>query len=221
MSGKYGDAWDRFPVVIGEQWTAGPHRFLCADILEDVDHVVETSGKVDVIYTDPPWNQAVLRKFYTYAYGSTGAPLLQEVLETFGILARATCPNGVIGVEFSATGTKPLVSVLGNPRAWIDGTYGASKTKLVLWLGTFRESPIGMVPPPRVHHGWELCEWAMDQFIRPGMKFLDPFCGAGNFPLRAAKRGALVTGVELIPRKLAQTLKAFEQAGFRVTREQV
>jgi DNA modification methylase len=63
---KYGDSWERFPIELGQTWcdeTTGSKVTVC-DLRNGIpDYML----KADMIYCDPPWNQANVNCFYTKA----------------------------------------------------------------------------------------------------------------------------------------------------------
>lgn len=54
--------------------------------------------------------------------------------------------------------------------------------------------------------------------LAPGLRVLDLFCGAGNFSLPAARRGAEVTGVDSQPLAIAAAARNAERLGFTSAR---
>jgi ubiquinone/menaquinone biosynthesis C-methylase UbiE len=52
--------------------------------------------------------------------------------------------------------------------------------------------------------------------IQPGMRVLDVACGTGNLTLPAAKRGAVVTGVDIAPNLLEQARENAKREGLNV-----
>jgi hypothetical protein len=48
------------------------------------------------------------------------------------------------------------------------------------------------------------------------MRFYDPCCGVGSYPILAAERGAIVFGSDIIPQKLANALWSLERQGHRI-----
>jgi hypothetical protein len=59
----YGEEGRAYPVAAGDEWTLGPHRFICASMFE---LPVPFPG-IDVVYADPPWNAAQLTQFHRKA----------------------------------------------------------------------------------------------------------------------------------------------------------
>jgi SAM-dependent methyltransferase len=52
--------------------------------------------------------------------------------------------------------------------------------------------------------------------LQPGMKVLDVACGSGNLALPAARRGALVTGVDIAPNLIEQARERAKQEGLTI-----
>ena len=64
---RYGDAGDRIPVKVGEEWAVGNSRILCGDIHWSEAEQFFGANSIDLIYCDPPWNQGMLTGFHTKA----------------------------------------------------------------------------------------------------------------------------------------------------------
>lgn len=70
MEFRYGNNWERFSINMNEIWSAGRNRILCADMIKVQDIMLSTLfhySKVDMVYCDPPYNQAMLSAFKTKA----------------------------------------------------------------------------------------------------------------------------------------------------------
>src|ERR671918_488445 len=52
--------------------------------------------------------------------------------------------------------------------------------------------------------------------LRPGMHVLDVACGTGNLALPAARRGAVVTGVDIAPNLIEQARENAKRGGLTV-----
>lgn len=207
--GRYGDAWERYPVQHGDVFRAGPHTLACLDVLGDQAAIRSLVGEVDLVYSDPPWTQGILNQFYRYA--DEEAPHLSDVLVAYAQLCQAVCPDGLVATEMGKNGMPVLSAAFESAGAQVLATgivtYGAQRIDAYLCVATFNPGRHDGQVIPEGLHAKQVVEWATKL---PGMTMLDPFCGAGTFPLAAASKGKRVTGTELIPRKLAQALAAFD-----------
>jgi len=62
----YGDEGVMFDVKPGEVWQAGQHRFVCSDLMES-DQFDEFVNYSTLVYTDPPYTQAMITGYRTKA----------------------------------------------------------------------------------------------------------------------------------------------------------
>lgn len=64
----YGTEGTAYPVKIGQVWTVAGHTFVCSDLREHSTLRDVLEGRtVDLLYSDPPWGQALLNGFRTKA----------------------------------------------------------------------------------------------------------------------------------------------------------
>lgn len=89
---KYGDAWERFPILPGEVWRAGTGRVAVHDIFEPLPAFVTDA---DLMFVDPPWNLGNLNCFYTKAgrtdYQTDFGRFAGRLFECVAEIAPATC----------------------------------------------------------------------------------------------------------------------------------
>jgi hypothetical protein len=62
----YGDAWEQFPIELGEVWgiSANESRVAVHDLFEPLPEFMKCA---DMLFVDPPWNQGNVNTFYTKA----------------------------------------------------------------------------------------------------------------------------------------------------------
>lgn len=60
----YGDAWEQFPIELGEIWKANQSKVAVHDIFNTLP---EFMYKADLLFIDPPWNLSNINSFYTKA----------------------------------------------------------------------------------------------------------------------------------------------------------
>jgi hypothetical protein len=64
----YGVEGKAFPVQPGEVWSVGDHLFVCSDLMESEQFDQVLKGVTPtILYSDPPWGQALLNGFRTKA----------------------------------------------------------------------------------------------------------------------------------------------------------
>lgn len=64
---QYGNAWEDFDIRKGEIWNVGPHKVMVGDVVKgDLSKLLDID-KIDLIFTDPPWNNQITRQFYKHS----------------------------------------------------------------------------------------------------------------------------------------------------------
>ncbi len=191
----------------------GPHKIMHGDVLRYSEEFLEMVGPaVDVVYTDPPWDERVLTGFYE-ASGVDKWLDFELFLCRLVALYEALCPDGLIILEFGYRAfDKHLLPILEASGAKTLGSfvtsYGLKKKPIDcrLWFGTFGNVDFISVFPPKLH-GREQVEWVVDTFIQPGMRVVDPCCGVGMQLLAAQKVCAIVYGAEINGKKVDKLVK--------------
>lgn len=61
------DGGENYPVQPGEVWHVGEHQIRCGDLMNGEDAEWLTNFKPALVYTDPPWGQALATGFRTKA----------------------------------------------------------------------------------------------------------------------------------------------------------
>jgi hypothetical protein len=223
VSGKYGTAAESYPVQEGETWSAGGvGRFRCCDFLTEDMGVLRdlVFAPLDGIHTDPPWNDSILRQFYKFA-GKGEAPTLKAFLGEFLRRLKELCPTGTILIDFGLPQLQCLKEAVHNQGLYFLGelpfTYGHARTEGTTLVVSGAPGPTAVSTGKP--HGLQATRELVTRFVSPGQLWFDPCCGVGLLPLEAVKRGALVCGTEIIPRKLANTLQAMHKRGARIVKE--
>ena len=213
---RYGNAIDRYPVVPGSVWAAGPHRFICGSVIEHADLICRHVPKVEALYTDPPWSDGNMTMFYTFAGKEPEGDWADLMDAAVSLIRRVTVPSCPLAFDMGVQFCDEFLGILrrhGFQLARCSATwYGSPRRPACLVLG-----------------GWQACEYpvldglggrglidaVMAHIVKPGTAYLDPFGGALVFGRAALRRGAVVYASELIPRKLACGLKALERFGLK------
>lgn len=193
----------------------GPHKIMCGDSVLDRDELIAQVGVVDVIYTDPPWNDGVVKMFYRRA-GLAPPGSFEALMAGFLGLYAELCPDGPIVVEMGFSGFEAFYRQVQASGALTCAAatafYGGRP--YVIWVGTFGE--ILDVTVPDGLRDEESVNWVIETFVRhptqrgagQGTRFCDPCCGVGLQLLAAFDAGATVFGCELDPKKVARLVRA-------------
>ncbi len=209
---------ERIKPAYGDLWKVSKHKVYCGDVVGLFrENGLPAIPEVDVVYTDPPWNQGILKVFHNHAKKGGVEGLTADFavfLCGFVDVLKAKCPRGALFIEMGVKHTGDLVGLLeskGARTAWIQGVYYDKPPRPnSLWAGTFADVSIPAMPPGL--HGRQVINWVIDNGVPPGARFLDGCCGVGTFPLGALKRkGAEVYGCELIPKKVESFLLSLEK----------
>jgi len=168
-------------------------------------------GKVDAIYTDPPWGSANL-KYWRTMNGERGAAVdWQAFLNRLFTIFKTHCPFGPWYIE---TGTRFVTDVIdASPiscsKRWKCRYRAGSKwlpNVLLLFGGV--EPKATLAESKRT--GLPLVLWALGD-MPPGSTVLDPCCGLGTTAKACLRLGLNFCGNELNPNRLERTRKILER----------
>lgn len=166
----------------------------------------------DIIYVDPPWNQAILNKFYEYA--GQQAPIFREWLTSFLGKCMEVCPQGLVMVEMGLPQTSLLqalgVDFLGAKLLQeCRGTYGLD-IPFSLSILTWGKHPLPLLQT-FLGYEYEVCKGALRSLSTPGQSLLDPCTGTGGFVKVGLQLGLNCVGIELIPEKYALAVNSINK----------
>lgn len=137
---NYGAEGEVFPVKQGQVWAVGRHTYVCGDLRDDPylrEHLADLpyESRPSVVYTDPPWGQALLNGFRTKA-GKPKATYRWE--ELYGDIARlAQALDAPLWIE----GSKPD----SRDGAKVPGTVTAAGPHVGQWtVKYYRKHPSGL-----------------------------------------------------------------------------
>lgn len=192
---------------------------MCSDIMvTDIEDLLQ-GEKVDVMYSDPPWGDGMLKYWKTMNERDTGA--IASITDTESFLDRifsisARWVNGVTFIEYG-TKWKDLVKEGGVRHglidiATIDLLYGNGKKKRPLHLHIFSKNRIRLAPGYidnlKDSSGYDSVRRAITPFAIPGFnKILDPCCGLGYTAQVAVDTGMVFYGNELNAKRLQRTIE--------------
>lgn len=218
MEWKYGDAGDRFPTETGDVWRCGPHKLVCCDIQSTLAEEM-VPDKVDVIYTDPPYNRGLLKGFYTKAQiepPPTPFPAFLNAL--LGYFQRAKVVYCEAGKDASETFVPAIIAAGGKITDVIPITY-MRKHSAVLIRAEFGnplwQTDFDMVQGMEGADDEKTPRMALR--AEEGAKHVADLCTGRGLTAKAAhKESKVFTGVELNGRRLACVVDWFAQQGVEV-----
>lgn len=171
----------------GQTWKVGPHTLICSDFTSII-----FNAKFDNTFTDPPWNQVILNKFWKYA--NLENPPSIDILLSRIITKLKTDVKNSICVEIGKPKSSVVLSLLPNSIS-INQKYSGGSYSTVCYK---------FLPPiiPET-------SWAGDIIIPMFPKnstFLEPCAGEGFFVEIAIRNNLVCTACEIIPEKFASML---------------
>lgn len=208
----------KIPVKTGEHWFYKDSLLVCGNSLDNFERM-----HADLIYSDPPWNENILKSFYRWS--NTTGPNFKE-------LTTLLCQH------MSETGAKNIWIEMGkkSSQLWIDlmlthnyylwdvipCEYGNNGTYDLLW---FQPIPV----PTNINICNVTCTFPskgmsgavarIKSICVPGQTFYDPCAGEGYFILPALQSGMNIIGGELIPDKFSSMLTRLYKGGFQFIKE--
>jgi len=189
----------------------GPHRLSQGSVMgEQVDALIDRP--IQILYSDPPWGDSLLKRFATDTEKATGVrpvqPSYSEVCARYADLISRYVTDYVF-IEVGRASWQEMFNavapVLHDPEA-VPFWYGAD-IQAVLIYGRRGE---GENAPFRDLHGLKglpFVKHVLGSIARPGWTVLDPCCGAGYTARAAASMGMVFRGNELNPARLAKAEK--------------
>ncbi len=151
------------------------------------------NGKsVDMILTDPPWNQSVLTGFCNRA--GIARISISDMHSRLIDLYRAICPNGPIVMEMGLQHCDEVCSLLvqaGYPQPRIiNTTYQGKRPSVILAVNIERKTYLSS-------SSWDMIHDICASVIRPQWLVCDPCCGHGKHLRVAQSCGASIIGCEV------------------------
>lgn len=190
--------------------TYGKHRLQIGDIVNGIDDLMQ-GERADVIWTDPPWGDSIIKMFTTMARRDNNGKQYEdhtndELLNAlFEIIIRYGRNHVVIDY---GTSFKDQIIAMAEDYGLkyyhtIPCTYGNRKKALDLHTHLFLHPEATVKPLPRrllescaFAHGMECCQSLLIYMLKEDQILLDPFCGHGLFAKEAIKLGGVFYGNE-------------------------
>lgn len=210
-------------VEYGGIYAVGPHRFSCMNIVDIAVGKVPgpwlPGEKAYIIYTDPPWNNGIVKVFNTWAENAGAEyipPTFDEVIQS-GVIVLQQASSRAVFVEMGLANVEMLVNLLesvgGQTHALLNVTYSSPPKPMRCWWGSFGfedQMPHGESRPENPH-GWHYGRWIVEKFGKSGEILFDPFMGLGGMAKLALEGGMVVRGNELNPDRLERTIAMVEK----------
>ena len=157
----YGKAFEKYPVETGDVWKVGPHIFGCGDVttITNLSELFEFVDQpyADVLYTDPPWNIAIQKRFHKFA----GIDPPVDFLGLLGNMVRVYkkyCPVGPVWLEMGRTHAVEFRDLLLSEGAEFliefETTYGSRKkpSYATMFCVTFGPDFVSASAPSKLLH---------------------------------------------------------------------
>lgn len=195
----------------GDIFSAGPHRFACADIEKDnVCKLLNIPKKIYMVYSDPPWNQGNARMWRTISKidGEIGRKVeWNNFVNKFCITINRSRPDHIfieMGVRQSSGFTSSAINN-GLPQfrdEWNVFYNYIHPNKLLYFsnIDGFTGNPEGLKNEP-------MTKYVFDHISKQGEVVFDPCTGLGMTARMAHKFGMIFYGNELNPLRLKKTLE--------------
>jgi hypothetical protein len=169
-------------------------------------------GRVDAVYSDPPWGGPNL-KFWRTHNGQTGHPVdWGGFLERFFVHCKRHCPGGPWYIETGVRFVSDLVNASPLPFvAKLDCRYKAGSKWLPNVLLAFGSPFPAQALREEDRYGIKLVRWCLSE-IAPGSTVLDPCCGLGLTARACLTHGLAFCGNELNPKRLERTRKVLSES---------
>ena len=197
-------------IKLGDVFSAGKHRFSCADIeKDDVCKLLDIPKKIYLVYSDPPWNPGNARMWRTLSKidGETGRKVeWTDFVNRFCITANQPQPDHIfieMGVRQSMDFISSAINI-GFPRfkrEW-NVFYNYTHPNKLLYFSDIKEftgNPEGLKNEAMTEHVFE-------HISKQREIVFDPCTGLGMTTRMAHRFGMVFYGNELNPLRLKKIL---------------
>lgn len=205
----YGEEGTAFPVRVGEVWRCAGHTFVCSDLMESRLLDTMLNGPT-IVYTDPPWGQALLNGFRTKAGLGKADYRWEALYERISTLA----PDVPLWIEGSKAEHRDGQK--------IPSTLTGRKVHEYYEVKYYGKNPSGLYyghsTPPPAHLKAAL--WGEDDDDTPGIVMaaygrtglvVDPCAGRGQTSRQAQNVGWVSVNNELNPNRVSAALSRMQK----------
>lgn len=188
----------------GDVVKTGSGTFYCSSF-EDIP-----PAPIDFVFTDPPWNDGILRRFYEYADVEKTLSFESLLRKAMHYISRCSPKFGFVMMGMKkANFTMDCMTDAGlHISAVIPWQYSSPATELACIV--FGERLINV---PANLTGFTGPQAVADLLANKGLKgkILDPFAGEGSCFLPAIRHKFEIIGIELIPAKFQSLISKVEK----------
>ena len=213
------DRYPEPPVEPGEAWRAGNHVYLCSDLMAvpELEWLLQWAGRggpdPTIVYTDPPWGQALANGFRTKAGLGRALYDWTDVYARISKLAQLLdVPAWFEGPEASTRDGMRIPAAittqgLGPPHRCYQGItyFGGKPSGLYYCSHRYQPPPLAL----RSREGFDVVRQVLAKYPRvPSASacVLDPCSGLGGIPLVAQELGMSSVSNELNPERMGRAL---------------
>ena len=197
-----------------------PYKLLEGDLEQGGVEKLLDGAKVDHVYTDPPWGLGLLKWFRTHNEQKDEAALQDwpRFLHHLATAIRgAIKPASYVFIDMGDAWVDDVQGAMGVVGIHEIGRYtatyqGGGKTRpYTVWLGHLDPKAVRMPDPPAGLPYDQMVRYGLGWATKPGEVILDVCCGKGSIAKVAYQQGLRYYGLELNPKRLAETEKLLKR----------
>ena len=214
---KYGTAGDKWPVRVGDIWTAGPNPLACLDLETPMADAFYGNLRepLALVYSDPPWDTGNAKSFRTKAGlphdGVTVTRLWHRIMS---LVVSRLAPSGDLYLEIGTRHRDDAARWMADAgRPMSDQWPIVYYDKHPCWLLRSASIPRMEQTTPAGLDDELTPEWAVAASTQPGDLVCDPCSGRGLTVCAAQRAGRRFVGTELHPRRMAIALDRLARLG--------
>lgn len=178
-------------------------RLICGDSTKIND------VRASIVYTDPPWNDAILQKFYSL--GGIPGRNWTQIITDLAYHLTFVAPTHLY-VEMGLRLNSAAIAIFSKQGFVLSKTilctYGATKTPFA--LNVFSNSPV-----PAPFHDIPGTQSFLTTLLTKDDTLYDPCAGEGNFLVPGISIGCAIIGCEMIPDKFYSMVRKITRLSLR------
>jgi len=208
----YGKEGTAFETAIGQVWEVGNHAFVCSDFMaSSLFFDVLATKEPTLVYSDPPWGQALVNGFRTKAGAEKATYTWQDLYSVIADIGRSR------GIPIYLEGSKPdsrdgyqipgtMEYPSGHQWGWFV-TYGKKNAPSGLYYSGLEPVPSALMSSLTDVNDIHLPQKVMEQY--PVGTVVDPCGGRGNTSRCAERLGWSSISNEMNVHRLSAALARF------------
>jgi hypothetical protein len=156
----------------------------------------------DILYTDPPWENRMVKVFQTMLKKDTGIVKNHDIVGILNQLARLSNTNKPVVIEYSQKGVELVIQIMAqHGHKYLKTYHCVQKNKMPFVILTFNID----VPIDTTVTGYNI---VTQMLLKTDYKVVfDPFAGIGQTKKAVNMAGKSYIGSELNPKRYAQLIK--------------